>query len=266
MAEEFLRSMRGSGASPVGVMTPFLMDTLQDILVFLKVADSVASVGDLWHSLSALNLTIYVPSGPEDAESHRNLRRHGAGIPGSLTLHLFSIRLVRFVLILLLMVLFVNGLTPTQFDFSLVHFCLGGPLLAVTRSEWLRIVCCFCNGVVKVCLSCLSGHPTFRGHNSVVQRHSQEQRTWKVVVATRSRQKQNHNRVLVGTTATMPMHERRWIDIEPSEQNLPRTICRRKWSIFFDTIKRYRGKKMEQLNSTKSILSSKSSFTNASWV
>ena len=27
-------------------------------------------------------------------------------------------------------------------------------------------------------------------------------------------------RVLVGTTATIPMHERRWIDIEPSEQNL----------------------------------------------
>ena len=41
MAEEFLRSMRGSGASPVGVMTPSLVDALQDILVFLKVADSV---------------------------------------------------------------------------------------------------------------------------------------------------------------------------------------------------------------------------------
>ena len=27
-------------------------------------------------------------------------------------------------------------------------------------------------------------------------------------------------RVLVGTTATIPIHERRWIDIEPSEQNL----------------------------------------------
>ena len=35
-----------------------------------------------------------------------------------------------------------------------------------------------------------------------------------------------------------------------SHQNkiLPRTIFRRKWSIFFDTIKRYRGKTMEQLN------------------
>ena len=27
-------------------------------------------------------------------------------------------------------------------------------------------------------------------------------------------------RVLVGTTATIPIHERRWIDIEPSKQNL----------------------------------------------
>ena len=36
---------------------------------------------------------------------------------------------VRFVLTSLLLVLFVNGLTrPTQFDFSLVRFCLGGPL------------------------------------------------------------------------------------------------------------------------------------------
>ena len=35
------------------------------------------------------------------------------------------------------------------------------------------------------------------------------------------RQKQNHNREnSVGTTATITMHERRWIDIEPSEQNL----------------------------------------------
>ena len=35
------------------------------------------------------------------------------------------------------------------------------------------------------------------------------------------RQKQNPQpRVLVGTTATIPIHERRWIYIEPSEQNL----------------------------------------------
>ena len=41
------------------------------------------------------------------------------------------------------------------------------------------------------------------------------------VVAARSKAKANPQpRALVGTTATIPMHERRWIDIEPSEQTL----------------------------------------------
>ena len=41
------------------------------------------------------------------------------------------------------------------------------------------------------------------------------------VVAARSKAKgKPQPRVLVGTTATIPMHERRWIDIEPSKQNL----------------------------------------------
>ena len=41
------------------------------------------------------------------------------------------------------------------------------------------------------------------------------------VVAARSKEKAKpHPRVLVCTTATIPIHERRWIDIEPSEQNL----------------------------------------------
>ena len=41
------------------------------------------------------------------------------------------------------------------------------------------------------------------------------------VVAARSKAKAKPQpRVLVGTTATIPTHERRWIDIEPSEQNL----------------------------------------------
>ena len=41
------------------------------------------------------------------------------------------------------------------------------------------------------------------------------------VVAARSKAKAKPQpRVLVGTTATIPMHERRWIDIEPSEQTL----------------------------------------------
>ena len=41
------------------------------------------------------------------------------------------------------------------------------------------------------------------------------------VVAARSKAKAKPQpRELVGTKATIPMHERRWIDIEPSEQNL----------------------------------------------
>ena len=41
------------------------------------------------------------------------------------------------------------------------------------------------------------------------------------VVAARSKAKAKPQPiVLVGTTATIPIHERRWIDIEPSEQNL----------------------------------------------
>ena len=41
------------------------------------------------------------------------------------------------------------------------------------------------------------------------------------MVAARSKAKAKpQSRVLVGTTATIPIHERRWIDIEPSEQTL----------------------------------------------
>ena len=41
------------------------------------------------------------------------------------------------------------------------------------------------------------------------------------VIAARSKAKAKpQQRELVGTTATIPMHERRWIDIEPSEQTL----------------------------------------------
>ena len=48
------------------------------------------------------------------------------------------------------------------------------------------------------------------------------------VVAARSKAKAKPQpRVLVGTTATIPIHERRWIDIEPSQKILLRTIFRR---------------------------------------
>ena len=73
------------------------------------------------------------------------------------------------------------------------------------------------------------------------------------VVAARSKAKAKPQpREVAGTKATIPIHQERWIDIEHQNKILPRTISRRKLSIFFDTIKRYSEKKMEQLNSTES--------------
>ena len=68
------------------------------------------------------------------------------------------------------------------------------------------------------------------------------------VVAVRSKAKAKP-REITETTTTIPID-----GLTLSHQNkiLPRTIFRRKWSIFFDTINRYRGRTMEQFNSTKS--------------
>ena len=72
------------------------------------------------------------------------------------------------------------------------------------------------------------------------------------VIAARSKAKAKpQQRVPVDTTATEPMHERTWIDIEPSEQTLAAYDLSKKVSVFFDTIKQYSEKKMEQLNSTE---------------
>ena len=46
------------------------------------------------------------------------------------------------------------------------------------------------------------------------------QTSFKVVAARSKAKAKPQPRVLVGTTATISIHERRWIDIEPSEQNL----------------------------------------------
>ena len=60
--------------------------------------------------------------------------------------------------------------------------------------------------------------------NTEIPADPQEERipqTSTSVVAARSKAKSKPQpRVLVGTTATIPIHERRWIDIEPSKQNL----------------------------------------------
>ena len=60
--------------------------------------------------------------------------------------------------------------------------------------------------------------------NTEIPPHPQEeqvpQTSIKVVAARLKAKAKPQPRVLVGATATLPIHERRWIDTEPSEQNL----------------------------------------------
>ena len=66
------------------------------------------------------------------------------------------------------------------------------------------------------------------------------------------RQKQNHNREnLLGQQQPYQYMKEDGLTLSHPNKILPRTIFRRKWSTFFDTIKRYSEKKMEQLNSTR---------------
>ena len=68
------------------------------------------------------------------------------------------------------------------------------------------------------------------------------------VVTTKSKTKAKPQpRESTGAT-TIPLSERVWIDINHQNQISSRTICRRKSSIFFDTIRSYIEKKMEQFN------------------
>ena len=55
---------------------------------------------------------------------------------------------------------------------------------------------------------------------AVPQEERVPQTSTKVVAARSKAKAEPQPRVLVGTTATIPIQERRWIDIEPSEQNL----------------------------------------------
>ena len=70
------------------------------------------------------------------------------------------------------------------------------------------------------------------------------------VVAVRSKAKAKPQPRESADKTTVPLRERRWIDIEPSKQDLD-SYSRRKLSIFFDTIRRYIEKKIEQLNSAR---------------
>ena len=54
-----------------------------------------------------------------------------------------------------------------------------------------------------------------------------------------------------GRTNVLPWTKEDGLTLSHQNKILLRTISRRKWSIFFDTIKRYSEKKMQQLNSTE---------------
>ena len=74
------------------------------------------------------------------------------------------------------------------------------------------------------------------------------------VVAARSKAKAKpQKRETVELPSTIPMNERKWIDIEPGESSPSlRTRSRRQSSIFFDIVKRYNEKMTEQFNSGES--------------
>ena len=71
------------------------------------------------------------------------------------------------------------------------------------------------------------------------------------VVAARSKAKAKPQpREFAGATATIPIQQRRWIDIEPSKQDLASYDLSKK-VINLLRIRRYSEKKMEQLNSAR---------------
>ena len=79
--------------------------------------------------------------------------------------------------------------------------------------SWVRIS----NGTVKYVIVSIED-------NTEIPADSQGEQilqTCTSVVAARSKAKAKPQpRTLVGTTATIPIHQRRWIDIEPSKQDL----------------------------------------------
>ena len=110
---------------------------------------------------------------------------------------------------------------------SLKHFKYGieiriGSVNQDDSHSWVRIS----YGTVKYVVG------SIQDNTEILADPKEEQipQTSTSVVAARSKAKAKPQpRILVGTTATIPIHERRWIDIEPSKQNiLPRTISRRK--------------------------------------
>ena len=76
--------------------------------------------------------------------------------------------------------------------------------------SWVRIS----HGTVKYVIDSIQD-------NTEIPADPQEEQILQTSTTARSKAKSKPlPRVLVGTTATIPIHERRWIDIEPSKQNL----------------------------------------------
>ena len=73
----------------------------------------------------------------------------------------------------------------------------------------------------------------------------------KVVAARAKAKAKPHQRELVDATTTTPMHERRWIDIEPSEQALAAYDLSKKVISLLRHNQTVQREKMEQLNSTE---------------
>ena len=79
--------------------------------------------------------------------------------------------------------------------------------------SWVRIS----YGTVKYVIDSIEDNT----ENPADPQEEESLQTSSSVIAARSKAKAKPQpRALVGTTATIPIHERRWIDIEPSQQNL----------------------------------------------
>ena len=79
--------------------------------------------------------------------------------------------------------------------------------------SWVRIS----NGTVKYVIDCIQDNTEIPADP---QEEQVPQTSTRVVAARAKAKAKPQPRVLVGATATIPIHERIWIDIEPSKQNL----------------------------------------------
>ena len=110
--------------------------------------------------------------------------------------------------------------------------------------SWVRIS----YGTVKYVVDSNQSNPKFLQIHKKSKFHKQAQ----VWLQPGQRQKENLNREYsLGQQQPYQYMKEDGLTLSHQNKILPRTIFRRKWSILFDTIKRYRGKTMEQLSFTR---------------